>query len=52
MEGKEKTTQQELFLWQRYYFNRDMGDVNRANYWAKRIEEFNKEKELKSESTH
>lgn len=27
-------------LWQRYYFNRDIGDINRANYWLKRIEEY------------
>ena len=33
----------ENYLWQRYLFWRDMGDENRANYWLKRIEEFNRE---------
>jgi hypothetical protein len=28
-----------LFLYQRYYFWRDMGDVSRANYWLSRIKE-------------
>ena len=28
-------------LWIRYFFNRDIGDINRANYWLKRIEEYN-----------
>lgn len=32
-----------FYLWQRYLFWPDMGDENRANYWLKRIEEFNKE---------
>jgi len=32
-----------LFLWQRYFFNRDIGDLSSANYWLKRIEEFNKQ---------
>jgi hypothetical protein len=30
-------------LWIRYFFNRDIGDINRANYWLKRIEEYNQE---------
>ena len=48
MENNERTiAQQELFLWQRFYFNRDMGDFSRMAYWEKRIEEFNKEKGLK-----
>jgi hypothetical protein len=29
-----------LFLYQRYYFWRDMGDANRANYWLSRIKEY------------
>jgi len=29
-----------LFLYQRYYFWRDMGDTNRANYWLCRIQEY------------
>lgn len=29
-----------LFLYQRYFFNRDIGDVNRANYWLSRINEY------------
>jgi hypothetical protein len=30
MENNERTiAQQELFLWQRFYFNRDMGDLSR-----------------------
>lgn len=29
-----------LFLYQRYYFWRDMGDIHRANYWLSRIEEY------------
>ena len=32
---------QELFLWQRYFFCKDIGDLARAQYWRKRIEEFN-----------
>jgi hypothetical protein len=40
-------TEQELFLWQRFYFNRDVGDLSRMTYWEKRIEELNKEKGLK-----
>lgn len=31
-------------LWQIYLFNKDMGDFNRANYWLKRIEEYNQTK--------
>lgn len=26
-------------LWERYLFNRDMGDIQRANYWMARIQE-------------
>lgn len=37
---QNKTTSHELFLWQRYTFNRDIGDYARAEYWAKRIEEY------------
>lgn len=35
---------QELFLYQRYFFWRDMGDFTRAEYWLKRIEEFKTQK--------
>ncbi len=28
-----------LFLYQRYFFWKDMGDVNRMNYWLSRIKE-------------
>ncbi len=35
-------------LYRRYFFNRDMGDMSRANYWLSRIKEYeqlkNKEK--------
>ena len=42
--------QKESFLWQRYLFWRDMEDLHRANYWFKRIEEFNNdEKKLLKE---
>lgn len=27
-------------LYIRYYFNRDIGDINRANYWLSRIKEY------------
>lgn len=28
----------ELYI--RYFFNRDIGDINRANYWLNRIKEY------------
>jgi hypothetical protein len=31
-----------IFLYQRYQFNKDMGDVARANYWMARINEYKK----------
>ena len=27
-------------LYVRYFFNRDIGDINRANYWLSRIKEY------------
>ncbi len=27
-------------LYRRYFFNRDMGDMSRANYWLSRIKEY------------
>lgn len=27
-------------LYLRYYFNRDIGDITRANYWLNRIKEY------------
>ena len=27
-------------LYQKYFFNRDNGDINRANYWLSRINEY------------
>jgi hypothetical protein len=30
-----------LFLYQKYLFWKDMEDINRSNYWLKRIEEYN-----------
>jgi len=35
-----------LFLYQRYYFNKDMGDIQKANYWLNRIKEFELEKSI------
>jgi hypothetical protein len=29
-----------LFLYQRYFFWKDMEDFNRANYWLSRIKEY------------
>ena len=29
-----------LFLYQRYFFNKDIGDTLRANYWLNRINEY------------
>jgi hypothetical protein len=37
---KKQIDSQLLFLYQRYYFNKDMGDVQRANYWLGRIKEY------------
>ena len=37
-------TEKEIFLWQRYIFNRDMGDDSRAAYWLERIKEYNQTK--------
>lgn len=36
-------TPQLIFLYQRYHFSKDMGDVARANYWMARINEYKKE---------
>jgi hypothetical protein len=29
-----------IFLYQRYFFWKDMEDFNRANYWLSRIKEY------------
>lgn len=31
-----------VFLYQRYFFNRDIGDNARAKYWLSRIDEHHK----------
>ena len=41
-----KMDSQLLFLYQRYYFNRDMEDVQRANYWLSRIKEYKSENNI------
>ena len=43
---KKQMDSQLLFLYQRYYFNKDMGDVQRANYWLGRIKEYELENKL------
>lgn len=34
-----------LFLYQRYFFNKDIGDILRANYWLSRIKEYENKKQ-------
>ncbi len=36
----------ELYI--RYFFNRDIGDINRANYWASRIKEYKELNNIKN----
>jgi hypothetical protein len=43
---KKQMDSQLLFLYQRYFFNKDMGDVQRANYWLGRIKEYELENKL------
>jgi hypothetical protein len=38
-------------LYLRYYFNRDIGDISRANYWLSRIEEYKKVKNVGTQNS-
>lgn len=35
-------------LYLRYFFNRDVGDISRANYWLSRIKEYEQLNNIKN----
>jgi hypothetical protein len=35
-------------LYRRYFFNRDMGDMSRENYWLSRIKEYEQLNNIKN----
>lgn len=39
-------------LYLRYLFNRDVGDISRANYWLSRIKEYEQLNNIKNEKSN